>query len=94
MNADNINNIITLLNKYNMPITFVGDGATTYKELITNNFDNCIFTDNNNLTAYSLGLAGFISFQKNIIKDIKPLYLRKSQAERALEEKKNNLGEF
>ena len=40
-----------------------------------------------NLGSYSLGLAGFETYKKGVQTSLMPLYLRKSQAERALEEK-------
>ena len=83
----NINDIVPLLNTYSEPITFVGDGAVSYKNFITNNFKNCNFCEKNDLSSYSLGCAGFDNYNKGIKDDIMPLYLRKSQAERALEEK-------
>ena len=83
----NINDIVLLLNTYSEPITFVGDGAVSYKNFITSNFKNCNFCEKNDLSSYSLGCAGFDNYNKGIKDDIMPLYLRKSQAERALEEK-------
>ena len=41
----NINDIVPLLNTYSEPITFVGDGAVSYKNFITNNFKNCNFCE-------------------------------------------------
>lgn len=89
MDVNNINDVLNLLEKYNEPIFFVGDGSTVYKELISNKFIHSTFCSNNELSAYSLGLAGFKSFNEKSVAtdDIMPLYLRKSQAERALEEK-------
>lgn len=65
--------------------------------------NNCHFTDNyyfaseekNLLNSYFLGLAGFTNFQKNTFlkshqENILPLYLRKPQARRQLEEKSKN----
>lgn len=82
-----IDEVINILKEYNFPITFVGDGSITHKDLLKNNFNNCLFSENNNLSSYSLGLAGFNSYKKGIQTTLMPLYLRKSQAERALEEK-------
>ena len=48
---------------------------------------NCLFSDKNELSSYSLGIAGFNTYKKGIQTSLMPLYLRKSQAERALEEK-------
>ena len=83
----NINDIVELLSSYSEPITFVGDGAVSYKNFITSNFKNCNFCEKNDLSSYSLGCAGYDNYNKGIKDDVMPLYLRKSQAERALEEK-------
>ena len=83
----NINDVITLLQTQTSHITFVGDGAIVNKDLIENSIQNCTFYDKNDLSSYSLGIAGYESYTKGIPTSIMPLYLRKSQAERALEEK-------
>ena len=83
-----IEETISLLHHYSSKsITFVGDGAIVHKDYINENFSNCIFSDKNNLSSYSLGLAGYNAYKKGIETSLMPLYLRKSQAERALEEK-------
>lgn len=84
---DNISNVISILNKYDEPITFIGDGAIAHKDFISSNYTNCIFGLQNDLSSYSLGIAGYITYKKGIKTSVMPLYLRKSQAERALEEK-------
>ena len=86
-----ITDVISLLKQYSIPITFVGDGAVVHKEILTNNFNNCIFCQNNELSSFSLGIAGLNAYKKGIKTSIMPLYLRKSQAERALEEKTANI---
>ena len=83
----NIDEAISLLKTYSSSITFVGDGAIAYKDLLKSNLENCLFIDKNDLSSYSLGLAGFETYKKGIETSLMPLYLRKSQAERALEEK-------
>ena len=83
----NIEDVISILKQFETPITFVGDGAIINKDYISQNLNNCIFCDNNNLSSYSLGVAGYNTYKKGIETSIMPLYLRKSQAERALEEK-------
>ena len=83
----NINEVLSLLQKPNTSITFVGDGATANKNLIEDLIPNSIFCEKNNLSSFSLGLAGYETYAKGISTSIMPLYLRKSQAERALEEK-------
>ena len=66
-------------------ITFVGDGALAHQELLKNSTHNCSFCDKNDLSSYSLGIAGLYKYNRNIKNSLMPLYLRKSQAERALE---------
>ena len=85
-----IDEAITILKEFLSPITFVGDGAITHKDLLKNNFENCIFAEKNELSSYSLGIAGFETYKKGVQTSLMPLYLRKSQAERALEEKNKN----
>ena len=77
---------INTLKTYTSPITFVGDGAIAHKNLLKTNFENCLFADKNELSSYSLGIAGLNKYKKGIQTSLMPLYLRKSQAERALEE--------
>ena len=79
-----IDEIIPILQKYNK-IIFVGDGSTQHKEFLHSNFNTSTFSDKNDLSSFSLGLAGLSAYNKNINFDLMPLYLRKSQAERALE---------
>ena len=81
-----IDEAISILKQYTSPITFVGDGAITHRDLLQTHFENCLFTDKNELSSYSLGVAGLNTYKKGIQTSLMPLYLRKSQAERALEE--------
>ena len=83
----NIEDVVSLLKQYSSTITFVGDGAVVNKEFIENNLTNCTFCNKNNLSSVSLGIAGLNSFKNGKQTSLMPLYLRKSQAERALEEK-------
>ena len=83
-NCENINNIINIASNYE-DIIFVGDGAEAYSEMLKNNLPNCKISNSNSLSSYSLGLAGLDAFNANRKEDILPLYLRKPQAERALE---------
>ncbi len=82
--SENISNVLDLLNtKYeNKNITFVGDGI---KENSISNY----------LDSFNLGIAGFNKFISNNKKgeEIIPMYLKKPQAERQLEEKLKKLGE-
>ena len=74
------------LTSYSAPITFVGDGAKQNYQLLKDNFPNCSFCEKNDLSSISLGIAGYDKYKNGIQTSIMPLYLRKSQAERALED--------
>ena len=80
----NIEDVVSLLKQYSSPVTFVGDGSVLYEEFIKNNLNNCNFCDKNDLSSVSLGIAGLNSFKNGKQTSLMPLYLRKSQAERAL----------
>ena len=82
-----IDEVIDLLKNHTSSISFVGDGAIKNKEKLKNNFENCIFLEKNELSSYSLGLAGLNAYKNGLVSSLMPLYLRKSQAERSLEEK-------
>lgn len=84
--CENIDSIINVASNYNNLI-FVGDGAKVHQALLKDNLPNCEFSSFNDLSSYSLGLAGLNAFNSNRHDDILPLYLRKPQAERALENK-------
>lgn len=78
--ADDINNIIPIINKYEN-IAFVGDGAITFKELLNiNNFES-----DNVIHASSIGLCAYSKFKNDdtlTADTLSPMYLRPSQAER------------
>ena len=80
----NINDLIDLLKKYDN-ISFVGDGSITHKELLISNLPTSIFSKFNDISSYSLGIAGLNAFNSGRKDDLLPVYLRKSQAERAKE---------
>lgn len=89
--AKNINQVLDILEKYSSSsILFVGDGAVYHKDLILEHLPNSIFVEDelNKQTSVSIGISGFNKYNKGIYGDsnsLSPLYLRKSQAERALE---------
>lgn len=85
-----IDEAISILKKHQEEIDFVGDGSLTYKDLLYENFSDCVFCEKNELSSVSLGIAGYNSYINNLETSIMPLYLRKSQAERALEKKGGN----
>ena len=82
--CENINTIVNIVSNYNNLI-FVGDGAKAHQTLLENNLPNCKISSFNDLSSYSLGLAGLNAINSNRHDDLLPLYLRKPQAERALE---------
>lgn len=87
--ADTIEIFKTISSEFkNKNITFVGDGSVIYKDYLNSTFESCNFSDKNELNSYSLGLAGLEKFKNNKLSDVLPLYLRKPQAQRQLEEKK------
>lgn len=94
LEAKNINESIEILKKYHSsPILFVGDGAEKHQYNLLNYFSKATFVEDkcNKQTAISVGKAGFYHYQTGSCGDsnsITPLYLRKSQAERALEGEK------
>lgn len=88
--TENIFDILAELKVATYPITFVGDGAISYRDKILNVLPNSIFVDNNDLSAYNLGLAGLRHFENDEFDEVLPLYLRKPQAEKQLENKISN----
>ena len=91
--ADNIDNAINLYkaNAENKNITFVGDGSILYKDLLTSRLSNkLIFSNKNTQSSISLAKCAYAKYLEGLYGDsnnLSPLYLRKSQAERALVEK-------
>lgn len=100
--ANTINNVIETINSYlndkisdnsNKKITLIGDGSLVHKELLQNNINNCNFANEqeNVQTSISVGLSAFNKYNAKSYKacySISPIYLKKSQAERSLENKK------
>ena len=85
-----INEAIEMYKKYDN-LVFVGDGAVLHKELLQEKLSDkkISFSDNNSQKAVNVGLATYDAFKNNQLKspnEIKPLYLRKSQAERLKKE--------
>lgn len=92
--AVSINEVLALLKtKKFSDMIFVGDGAINHKYKILEKFSNVTFVEKrfNDQTSVSVGIAGYNHYlngdygTSNILS---PLYLRKSQAERALEGEK------
>ena len=86
--AVSISQMCNLIKKFTSKnITFVGDGCISYKDIINSNFENAIFDENINIDTYNLALVGIKKIKSNTTIDLLPLYLKKTQAERILEEK-------
>ena len=94
---DNITSLLNYLKaeKFsNKKIFFVGNGSIVYKDVIQSELNKqAIFSENiidNKLNSVSIGKAAFDKFLNSNINNynnITPLYLKKSSAELALEEK-------
>lgn len=78
----NINELIDLLKIYDN-ICFVGDGAVSHQSTLSSSLNNITFSEHNQISSYSLGMAGLLAYNSGRRDDLLPLYLRKSQAERA-----------
>ena len=87
LSADSIDAILE--NLPNTHITFVGNATEIHKEKIIEKFgEKAVFSNTNSLSSAKLGLCAYNKIIKNeyILPDeLLPLYLRKSQAERMLE---------
>ena len=92
--AESLDNTIDILKKNtSLPITFIGDGAITYRDLLQKSFVDCSFVEDhlNYIDCYNLGIAGYRNFNTNYnhSDNLLPLYLKKPQAEKQWEEKHN-----
>ncbi len=95
INSDNINIVINEIKKIitnYKNIIFVGDAVSVYYEKLNENFTNIIFPskEKNMQSGISLANAALIKYNEGKYGDsnsISPIYLRKSQAERAFKEK-------
>lgn len=88
-----INTTIATFNNQFNNIMFIGDGTVAYKELLQNEINNINLhfatNEQNNANSVSVAIAGYIKYKNGDYGNsdfLSPLYLRKSQAERALEE--------
>ena len=99
--SESISSALAILKSYSddtlekSEITFVGDGCTVFENQIIETFQNARFANANLniLDSYNLGLCGFEKYKNGLIfeEDILPLYLKKPQAQRQLEEKMKGL---
>ena len=80
---DSINNIINFVKNINKKIIFVGDGSIAYKDMIECELENVEVFDYNKLNARNIGKIAFRKKNEAVdTNNLKPMYLRKSNAER------------
>lgn len=90
--TDSIDSLIEEIKKHNEKVLFVGDGAIAYREIIQNELkEQALFVPQylNEQSAISVARVAFDKYNKSEIGDafnVQPLYLRKSQAERMMEQ--------
>ena len=91
--AMDIKELIAILNDMGKPVTFTGDGVPVFKNVIQEGMEvSCQFAPAhmNRQRAGAVAMLGEVYLQKGIFEkpeEHKPIYLRKSQAEREREEK-------
>lgn len=94
--AESVESALSILKTYyedtleNRSLTFVGDGSSIYLEQIKKVFPDAKLSDErlNVLNSYSLGLSGLAHYHSGAeLQELLPLYLKKPQAQRQLEEK-------
>ena len=93
--AEPITTILPLLTSFSEKIIFLGDGSMIHQELIhTTVKENAIFMseDKSKAKASNIGKAAYYHYANHCTETciLSPLYLKKSQAERALEESHGN----
>lgn len=74
-------------------LTFVGDGVETYLAILVKKFENCkiVADELNESSSVSIAKAAYTKYKKGktgTSEELIPVYLKKSQAERALEGEK------
>ena len=97
--AETIESTLAILKSYckdnleDVSISFVGDGSEIYQNQIKETFISTKFASQklNVLDSYHLGLAGLEHYNSGCnFQEVLPLYLKKPQAQRQLEEKLNS----
>lgn len=87
-----IYDLINKLKNYNKTVAFVGDGAISYNEILKSSIPSAIFFEGEKNIASSISIAKF-AYTKYVNgsynSSLSPMYLKKSQAERSLEERKD-----
>lgn len=100
--ADSVPSALSILKSYcedtldNHSVIFIGDGSEVYKNNIKAFFEQAKFADStkNKSDSYSLALAGLNKYNSGVeLEEVLPLYLKKPQAQRLLEEKMRHEGQ-
>lgn len=93
-----INTVITTFDSQFNQIFFVGDASSLYKDILKQEiqYENLFFSsdEKNSQNSINLAIAGYIKYKNGESGNsdvLSPLYLRKSQAERVMEEKENKI---
>ena len=78
-----IEDTLLKLNNYNLPITFVGDGAEIFHDNILKWQSNSLFVTDNLLNSFNIGVAGLNKYNSDSkVIDVLPLYLKESDAKK------------
>lgn len=89
--TDTIYNVTEILKICNKPVFFVGNGSIVYNDVLKSTLKENAIIENDekysNLSAFYTGIAGLNAYNSNENSPLLPLYLKKSNAERELEEK-------
>lgn len=90
--TNSIYNVTEILKFCNKPVFFVGNGSIVYNDVLKSTLkENAIILNDekySNISAFCTGISGFDTYNLNETSPLLPLYLKKSNAERELEEKK------
>lgn len=82
---DNINNVIEYAKQKNKKIIFIGNGSIEYKDMIESKLEKAevlLDKEKNKLNARNIALVAFKKQDKAVdSNDLRPVYLRKSNAE-------------
>ena len=85
MESNNIYDVLKKIKDYKS-IVFVGDGAIKHKEKIIENIEDPYFSENNIQSSVTIGkiaLKRYTEGERKGSNSLNPIYLKKSQAERA-----------
>lgn len=88
--ADDIEAVLNTIEN-NQKILFIGNGAVLHQHLIMDKFGiNAKFAERNEQTSVSIGKCAYAKNSFGAVDTLQPMYLRKSQAERARMQENDN----